>query len=167
MIAPLIRALGGTVSIVPSWSQASLTLSDDPVGQNREHLQLFSDRWAAVSGEEAPFGAQLTAGELARLPLVAVTQKEHDAWRLILGDKRPSRLMRANRQEADRAVRAGQALGIASTMLLNAGLSPDLKPVSRDSFPSGTGLWASLDRTAPAARHGRALASSLRDIFAK
>ncbi|MCH2075897.1 MAG: hypothetical protein MK180_03270 [Rhodobacteraceae bacterium] len=154
LLSPLIRAIGGEVSFVPSWSHASLTLTETPAGEDREHTHLFADTWAAVGSENAKFGSGLSASDLAALPLLAVTQKEHDAWRMILRNPRPQRLMRASRREADRAIRAGQALGVVSTALLKTGPAPRLKVVSRHSVSADTGLWASLDASAPAAGQG-------------
>ncbi len=167
-VAPLIGRFEAKEPVrlcyVPRWAEASLSLRGDPRSGDGEDVFLAADEWAAVAGKGWAGGDQLTSAELIRLPLVAATPEEHDAWHMLLAGERPLRLMRASRADAAKLISQGAALGIANLPFLSKATT--LAPVSKRRVWPGTGLWASLSNATPAWDTGWALVERLKAEFA-
>ncbi|MEM1373943.1 MAG: LysR family transcriptional regulator [Pseudomonadota bacterium] len=155
----------GHICVVPAWSSASMTFRADARGEDCENLFLFADEWAAVAGPGWKGPRDLDTATLKRLPLVAVTPEEHEAWHMILEEERPSQLFRASRRAADEMIANGAALGVANIPLLRGMPEGALKPVSRRHVWPGSGLWVSLHNGALAWDRGWALANALKAAF--
>ncbi|MEM1233151.1 MAG: LysR family transcriptional regulator [Pseudomonadota bacterium] len=155
----------GPTCFVPAWSSASVTFRAHAGGEDCEDVFLFADEWAAVAGPGWTGPRDIDTDELKRLPLVAVTPEEHEAWHMILQRERPLQLFRASRAEADKMIADGTALGVANAPLLPGMPEQALKPVSRRHVWPGSGLWISVQNGTPAWDRGWALASALKSAF--
>lgn len=155
----------GPTCFVPAWSSASVTFRADAGGEDCENVFLYADEWAAVAGPGWRGPRDIDTDELKRLPLVAVTPEEHEAWHMILEQERPAELLRASRVEADAMIANGAALGVANAPLLPGMPEHALEPVSRRHVWPGSGLWVSVQNGTPAWDRGWALATALKAAF--